>query len=348
MKFITLSDTHGQHRSKKSLGKCISKDSDILTENGWANIEDAYNSNFKIANFNINTKEIRFDKPIKKIKSFESECVIIDGKNTKQKISLDYDIILNNKKIKAEKLIGNTIQENEFILRGNFITDGIVISDDDIKLLTWIICDGTIIDYSKYNITSKKCTIQFKLSKDRKIKRLSSILDNNNIKYSLKETKMCGLNKEQPYYIRIYADEARRLYGLLNKIKEIPTVWKDFSSHQFLVFLEELQNTDGRKVTNTAEIRWVTINKHDSDIVQEMCLKNNVYLKYKSLSDASGFKNGKIQNECSIYFKKALNTHVSVFKQRYNDYMYCFQMPMGTLITRFDGQIAFTGSYLVL
>jgi len=328
----------------KEENRCISQDSDVLTENNWINIEHAYNSNLKIANFDIKTKKIKFDVPIKKIKSFEEECIVIDGKNTKQKVSICHDIILNSHKIKAGNLIGSIIQEKEFILRGNFVNSGISMSDNDIRLLAWVIFDGTIIDYSKHNSVSKKCTIQFKLSKERKIKRLSSLLSNNDIKYSLKEATMCGVNKKQPYYIRIYADEARRLYGLLNKIKEIPIAWKDFSAHQVSVFLEELQNTDGRKVTNTAETRWVTTNKNDFNIVQEMCLKNNIYLKYKSLCDASGFENGKMQHESSIYLEKALKTHVDIFKQRYNNYMYCFQMPLGTLITRLDGQIAFTGS----
>jgi hypothetical protein len=324
----------------------ISKDSDILTENGWVNIEGVYNSNFKIANFDIKTKEIRFDIPIKKIKSFKNECLVIDGKNTKQKVSLDHNIILNGDKIKSENLIDRIIQEKEFILRGKFISSGLPISDDTIRLLTWIICDGTIVDYSKYGANSKKCTIQFKLSKERKIERLSLLLNENNIKYTLRKAKMYGINKKQPYYICIYSDAARKLYHLLNGIKEIPNSWKDISTHQVKIFLEELQNTDGRKVSNTEEIRWSTVNKHDTDVVQEMCLKNNIYLKYKALVNASGFKNGKIQHECSIYLEKSLNTHVNIFKQIYNDYMYCFQMPLGTIITRLDGKIAFTGSCL--
>jgi hypothetical protein len=321
----------------------ISKDSDILTENGWMNIEDAYNSNFKIANFNIKTSNIKFDIPIKKTKSFEDKCIIIDGKNTKQKVGLTNNIILNSNKIKAEELVDCIAQEKEFILRGKFYNPEFSILEDDIKLLTWIICDGTIIDFSKQDISSKKCTIQFKLSEERKIKRLSLLLDKNNIKYSLKEAKMGGVNKKQPYYIRIYSDEARRLYQSLSKIKQIPNCWKDFSERQVNIFLEELRNTDGSEIPKTTGIRWVTINKHNSDIVQEMCLKNNLYFKYKILTNASGFKNGKIQYECSIYTEKVLKTYVNIFKQSYSDYMYCFQMPLGTIITRLDGRVSFTG-----
>ena len=64
--------------------ECISKDTDILTENGWMNIEKVYNNKYKIANFDINSREIFFDYPILKHKVFKDNAIIIDGKNTKQ------------------------------------------------------------------------------------------------------------------------------------------------------------------------------------------------------------------------------------------------------------------------
>ena len=40
--------------------ECISKESDVLTEHGWLNIEEAYSSNYKIANYDIKTSLIKF------------------------------------------------------------------------------------------------------------------------------------------------------------------------------------------------------------------------------------------------------------------------------------------------
>lgn len=325
--------------------ECISKDSDILTESGWINIEEAYNLDYKIANYDIKTKTIRFNNPIKKIKSFKEKCIFINGKNTKQKISLDHEVIVNEHKIKAKNLLGNKIKECAFDIRGNSNNKNVEISDNMIRIITWIICDGTIIDYSKYNSRSNKCTIQFKLSEERKIKRLSKLLEDEKIKYTIKKSAMSGINKKQPYCIRIYADEARKLYNTIYKTKQIPNIWKDFSKDQTNIFLEELQNTDGRKIPgNTTEIKWTTINKRDVDIVQAMCIKNNIYFRYIEHENASGFSNGKKQYICSIFSDKKLNKYVNVIEEEYNDYMYCFQMPLGTLITRLNGCVAFTGN----
>ena len=332
--------------------ECISKDTDILTENGWMNIECVYNNNLKIANFDIQSSEIFFDYPILKHKVFKENAIVIDGKNTKQIVSEDHDIIVYNQKIKAKELLHKKIQEKEFILKGIYKNNfGIEIEDDYIRLLTWVIMDGTIVDYSKYNINSKKCRIQFKLSLEKKIEKLTALLNKMKIPYTIKPINMKkeDINKKQQYYIRIYSDHARNILRKLTTKKEIPNNWRNFSERQLYIFLETLINTDGEiRYHGNNPIVWRSINKNNMDTIMEACIKNDVYCVYKEFENQSGFVENRNQYICRIYKNKELNNYVEINNIDYNDYMYCFTMPYGTLITKNQGRIAFTGNCFTL
>jgi len=320
----------------------VAKNTDILTLDGWKNVVSV-NKEDLVGQFNIANGNIEFHEPLSLVNHFAEELYCIEGNNTKQIVTPNHDVVINGKKIKAKDIDVDTISQKDFILSGECKQKGIDIDDEDIRILTWIIMDGTIIDYSKYNNKSKKVTIQFKLSKELKIERLKSLLNSLDVPFTYKKAIMSGVNKLQPYYIRIYGDEARRLFYLLDKIKQIPSSWRDMNNHQLNIFLEELLNTDGSKCFN--HISWTSINKNNVDIIQECCIKNNISFSYSEKTNASGFPNGKLQYHCKIFnngFVK--DSRIKIKKIKYSDEVYCFENKLGTLITRIDGKVAFTGN----
>lgn len=331
IKHLLKSMQPGNHES-------VVKDTDILTSNGWINITEV--DGLKLAQFDINSGEISFEKPTKIIKHFAKELFIFESPYMKQVVTERHDLIIDNKKINARDI--KKINESQLRLSGNHKGKS-NFSDEDIALLTWVIMDGTIVDYKKYNPKSKKIRIQFKLSKKRKIEELKELLDSLDINYTFKECKKNGVNRLQPYYIRVYGDEARRINYLLNGKKQIPNDWKNFNRTQLRIFLDILEKTDAHYLDGS--LRWTTINKNNLDIVQEACIKNNFIAKYVKKYGA-GFENGKIQYHVTIKdinstFKKH---EVKINKIKYNDYAYCVEMPKGTIIIRLDGKVAFTGN----
>lgn len=72
-----------------------------------------------------------------------------------------------------------------------------------------------------------KKRIQFKLSKQRKIDSLCSLLDTLSIPYTKAEATKSGLNILQPYVIRIYGEHAQNLISKLGEVKEIPFILLD-------------------------------------------------------------------------------------------------------------------------
>lgn len=175
-----------------------------------------------------------------------------------------------------------------------------------LRLLVWIVCDGTIVDDSKYNPTSCKKRVQFKLSRPEKIARLQHMLVTMKMPYTFKPATMSATNKLQPYYIRIYGDYARHLWGLLEGRKEFPEWMLNLNADELQVLIEELSVTDGSRRWN--KVQWTTTSMHDVEIVGCLCAKHCIAFTFRSVEHASGFKHDcKTQYRVTIGAKGQLN-----------------------------------------
>lgn len=321
----------------------ISKDSEVLTNKGWKSIQKISLKD-KIGNFDINTKELFFDYPQKLHTKFADKIIEFESRNFKQKITFNHDVVYKNEKVKAKDLLNKDLNQLDFPLKVNYNNqEEFPLSSNMMKILQWVVADATIVDHAKYQEGSIKIRIQFKLSKQRKIDRLRHLLDQENIKYTFKPCKKSGINKLQPYYIRIYGDYARNIWELLEYKKEFPEYFSNINNNMIDDFLEELSLTDGRLLNNVIE--YITTNKKEADIIQEICLKNNynsVIFKYKQNKDALGKKDRFI---IKIYLKNLYSRYkVSSNIIDYNDLVYCVTMPKGTIVTRVDGKLGLTGN----
>jgi len=170
----------------------------------------------------------------------------------------------------------------------------IVIPDDDLRLLTWVIMDGCLV-----NRKDKIHHIQFKLSKQRKINYLKTLLDKLDIPYTFQKATMSGCNKLQPYMIRIYGDYARSIDTQLNNDKQIPESFIDLTKEQFKVILSMIAITDGSR--SYCKYVWTTTSQNDFEIVLSLCgihgIKHIVYNHKLS----SGFPNAKKQYKMGFY-----------------------------------------------
>ncbi|MGK3946083.1 hypothetical protein ABK046_48010, partial [Streptomyces caeruleatus] len=75
-------------------------------------------------------------------------------------------------------------------------------------------------------------------------------------------------NLLQPFYIRIYGEDMRKLCNLLDNKKTIPEYFRNLSARQKKLFLEFYSNTDGyRNKSNSISI--ATIDKNTADMILE-------------------------------------------------------------------------------
>lgn len=322
--------------------ECVTKDTEVLTELGWKNIAELNNTDL-LAQFDIKTKDISFAKPIKYFKHKEDKILILDGPNTKQKVSLDHNIVYNNEFIKAEKLFDKKLSQEGFITSGLIKNDKYDISDNLLKMIVWIVCDSTIILNNKYLKNSKKIRIQFKLSREDKIKNLTTLLEDSSIEYTIKECKKNNAKSLQPYYIRIYGEYSKMLYSLLeNGEKSFPSFFRKLNKRQVSIVLNEIIKTDGSLAKD--RIILTSKSKKDIDFIQEIAILNNypcTTAMRKQNKDTFGKNDVHIAR---ISLNGVTNYKVTSDIVDYGDFVYCVTMPLGTIITRNEGKVAFTGN----
>ncbi len=157
-----------------------------------------------------------------------------------------------------------------------------------LRLLVWVVCDGTIVDESKYRPGSNKRRIQFKLSRPDKLEGLQALLTKMGVQYTFKPATMSPTNKLQPYYIRIYGETARLVFELLNSRKEFPEWFGGLELRRSLAVLQTLAETDGS--WRWWKIAWSTTSKKDVLTIAEMCKTNGFEIVWREKEHGSGFK----------------------------------------------------------
>lgn len=185
----------------------------------------------------------------------------------------------------------HSLSIGSFQKRGNNLMHSILQKRENrlgiLKVLVWIVCDGTMVDGAKYGKKDSK-RIQFKLSRPEKIERLTKLLEECEIPYTKKPATMSATNKLLPYMIRIYGEEAKILWAILHGKKRFPLWFMRLDSETCKEVLYCLEKTDGGRVNK--RILWTTTSLHDVLIIFSMCTLNNVEVSVKAYDNASGFK----------------------------------------------------------
>lgn len=321
---------------------CLDKRTDILTTDGWINIKDIVEQRKKVTllNYDIQRDCIVTDTIQDYIKSYQKEMIEIETRMSKQIVSDKHQVLLGDEKVLAKDIYNEQTKHLSHLIKpcsNTLIPYSGKLSVNEVRLLTWVVTDGRIVSYS-----NKKKRIQFKLSKPRKIEALKELLEEMNIKYTFRLCKKYGVNKLQPYYIRIYGEDARVIFNLLNGKKEFPQEFKNLTGEHFEAFINTIVIIDGCQ--KDARNYFYSVNDNDLDILQEACIKNGYATKI-NIQSTSAF-NSKNRTKTLMFQTnyKYGRQQQSIKKISYNDYSYCLTTKKGTLITRIDGKVAITGN----
>lgn len=318
---------------------CYSDETEILTSDGFKKFDDLKHSDL-VAQFDSDNN-ISFALPVLYIKKeYTGTMYDIENNYSRQCVTANHDVVINKEKKKAKDVVISDLKSIPLTgLCNNVDYD---MSDDMIRLITWIVMDGSIVDNRKYISNSTKRRIQFKLSKTRKIDAIKDLLERMNIPHTIAMATMSGINKLQPYMIRIYGDWGRELFSLFeNGKKQLPDYFRNLSKKQVKIVLDTILETDGS--IHDGAISWTTILKSDVDIIQEMCIKNGFAINVKR-HVSHGFVNGKLQYACRINLGETSLSVKKITETEYSGIVYCVEMPLGTVITRLHGKTAFSGN----
>ena len=322
-----------------------SKDTELLTDKGFKPISEV-TLNDRVAQFDIASNTIVYKEPKKLVSHHSDEVISIEGSCMKQVVTLNHEVIYKGEKVYAKDLLNiDSIVQKEFPLyfydkEGNFEN----INDNWLRLLTWVVCDGSLVDCRKYGKNPDKCSkvrVQFKLSKERKLEELQRLLKEMGVPYTIQESKKSGANILQPYIIRIYGSYAKDIFNKLNYTKKFPAYFKDLSKEKAKVFYDTLKITDGHYRFGYLEV--CTINKDDKDIIFELFMKHGYIVSCNNKINI-GFKKSLIYRVKIKNNDSRIMNDVKIEKISYNDLTYCVEVDTGAIVTRNSGKMGISGN----
>lgn len=204
------------------------------------------------------------------------------------------------------------------------------ISENKIKLLAWIVAEGTI---------NKNNQLQIYQNKGKKLNIICNLLDSENIKYSIYKGKG---NKNKVIYVhREYVDDL--LKYLPNKKHDIQFIINNFSTKQLLTFLREYVLGDG----HYQKYHSFCIYTSNKKLAEQLAFLGTItgYKAYLT-SRIRTLNNKKFIaysiSYCKKYYRRIINKE---FKEsHYKGIVYDFTTEGGNFLVKRNNTIFFTGN----
>ena len=243
--------------------QCMSEDTEILTPEGWKGHEDIEVGDI-IKTFNIKTGNIE-DLPVRKVfarpytgqmyhlkNRIQDQLISPGHRVVRKKFSTDSEFVLEEIESVAECKSPVMIP-----ITGKNINAAKKISDDEIRLLAWIIAEGSKESTTRHRHCHRISIYQSKTQHPENYQEIIDILERLNLKFSQRDstpalgssTCMMRLNAQSSHKI---LDE---LFKTRDSVKFIPDILKNMDKRQARLFLETYLKADGHdgcKITTTS------------------------------------------------------------------------------------------------
>lgn len=233
-------------RGKRFWGKkCIAAGTEILTPDGWVNIEDWNWKNKEIAQWNKDSRTISFTYATN-MSCYESNVIELSGRNAHLIATPNHRVPIYRKDkdvFKVEELDELPNDSHYGIPTcGFFYSDKSILTPDEVRLMVAFQADGS------FNGKSHR----FKFIKARKISRIRSILKSLSLKFneSIQSDGSTLFGFKGPYYLT----------------KDFDSFLLTMSLDNMKVFMEEVVLWDG--YSGDTRNQYFTTNKNNAEWVQ--------------------------------------------------------------------------------
>lgn len=361
-------------------GGCVDCETEFFTGTGWKKISE-YNKGDKVLQYNWKTGITELVTPINYIKEPCNEMIHFETKyglnqtltpdhicyylqRYKDKSAKELTYICKDKFTSLENIIdiNNTFTKG---FTGKFVTTfklnpnlkGIDLTDDEIKIMCAVICDGSFYNNMKDSPEADSfMRCRFHIKKERKKEALRNLFNKSKIWWREKESAAEG-------YTDFYINAPR-------KEKEFTKYWYGCNQHQLQIICDNILQWDGNvadtaKGTSTRR-RFSTTIKATADFIQyafSACgYRANIFER-----DRRGTtKKAKIKVGEKEYTRKSIDYDVQITVRPYSSitkdyrpdrkntefvhvkptdgYKYCFEVPTGVLVLRRNNCIFVTGN----
>jgi len=230
--------------------QCISEDTEILTPEGWCGYGEVKEGSV-IKTFNLKTKRIE-DQVVNYVFKKKYQGIMYNLKNRiqDQLVSPRHKVV--RKKFQTDEYILEPIEEimklkSPFIIpiAGKNSNKKAKISNEQIKLMAWIISEGTIERPMKCRCCYRVSIYQSEIANKENYQEIINLLKKFKIKYSENESSSLGNNVKR---IRLNAESSRKIhqwFGTKENIHFIPDILLNLNQEQSQLFLETYLKADG-------------------------------------------------------------------------------------------------------
>ena len=235
-------------------GRCFDKETELLTINGYKKYQEIFKGEL-VATVNLDKNKIEW-QPIEDIVVFQNESTMCQAitKTANIKVTPDHSMIVydrNNNKYKRvfAKTLWNQMKGITIPVTFPSQKKDYSISDDYIKLLAWLMTDGSVQTkggYFNYYIWQ---------SKENFVAEIEKLLNKLKIEYTVSVRKrkiktICGKNIQscKPQYMFSFgAKSSKRIRKILVLTDKyiLPQWTSNLSDRQVQIFLTELIKGDG-------------------------------------------------------------------------------------------------------
>jgi hypothetical protein len=295
-------------------GHCFDDITELLTPDGWVNGLDI-KPNDTVSTYNLQTETTEW-QPVQEKFIYNNYDKLINIKSAALSLQVteDHGMVCydtNNNRLQLPKA-KELLNKYSFILpcAAEMKREAYPVSDNQIKLVTWVVTDGS---YS-WN------QVRFHFKKQRKIDALKQLLNEMSIEYTCNDK------------IGKLAFQKDHLKGLVDLDTKILPDWiRLLNKEQAITLLETYSITDGNKNKDAKNSYQISSFKDkELEILQEVfCL--------------AGFRTCKGKHHLTINTRsriKLRKNNVSVVPYKGN--VWCVSVPNGTLLVRHGGHTAIT------
>jgi len=336
------STPEGKLRAIRRLGEsfdadvyCFDEETEILTTDGWKK-KDEVNIGDIILNLNLINNKIEKDVVLNKIETEEKESYNIEMSSISQCLSPNQRMIYKYKGeylIKPAKELAKLKGQIKIPLTGIMDNKDYDLSDDEIRLVAWIISEG----HFKNEHGAHKAIMIYQ-RKGEKANEITSLLERLKLDFSI---YIRGKEKlDMVFYIK--AKQGEKIRELISE-KDIPDWINKLSKRQFDIFLETLIAGDGHKHYDGV-YEYYSANEKLIDKLQAACTIFGY--RTRKLQRISGFAN-TVNYTLGICNRQDVTLALSknLIEHRMEDKkMWDVTTFNGTVIIRRNGKVSITGN----
>lgn len=342
---------------------CLSEDTEILTPNGWKGVEDKIEECFSL---NVKTDQLEIT-PVKRqfkrsLKNGE-EIITLNSQHLDINVTKNHDFWVKRRKNqtkhkgeyssfqrkKAWEIGYKHLIQFALPIAGNYNYSGLLLTDDDIRLVAWFMTDGCFEGNSYFSICQ---------SESKYHERIRALLQRLGLDFTEKYKQPRGSSypNAKPFYVfyipKGTGNRGKHLKGweYLEKYldKKVSPELHKMTRYQFKVFWEEMMYGDGSNFQQNKQGKLCCGTKEKADAYSQMAVTRGYAANIHSYQT----KNEKTVYEVRIRDKTLINLNLNdprgtkVNNLMPNDLrtVWCIENENGTIIARRNGKIVIIGN----